>query len=72
MDNAEVFLVHLSTEQVRPPDQSKVHLRSPQEDHRMLKPDLVDKLRELAGQGLGTKRIARLLGISRNSVRRYL
>jgi transposase len=72
MDKSEVFLVHLHPEQVRPPDPAKVHLQSPQEDHRMLKPDVVDKLRELAGQGLGTKRIARLLGVSRNSVRRYL
>jgi transposase len=72
MDNTEGFLVNLHPEQVRPPDVTEVHLRNPQEDLRMLKPDLVDLLRELAGQGLGSKRIARQLGISRNSVRRYL
>jgi transposase len=38
----------------------------------MLKPEVVDRIRELAGRGLGSKRIARLLGVSRNSVRRYL
>jgi transposase len=32
----------------------------------------VDRIHELSGQGLGSKRIARQLGISRNSVRRYL
>ena len=39
--------------------------------HSRLEP-FVDFIRELAGQGLGSKRIARQLGISRNSVRRYL
>jgi len=38
----------------------------------MLEPEVVDRIRELSGQGLGSKRIARVLGISRNSVRRYL
>jgi transposase len=38
----------------------------------MLKPDVVDRIRALSGQGLGSKRIARQLGIARNSVRRYL
>ena len=38
----------------------------------MLEPDVVDRIHELSGQGLGSKRIARQLGISRNSVRRYL
>jgi transposase len=38
----------------------------------MVKPEVVDRIRELSGQGLGSKRIARQLGISRNSVRRYL
>ena len=72
MDNSEVFLVNLHPEQVRPPDVTEVRLPDPQEDHRMLKPAVVDLIRELSGQGLGRKRIARQLGISRNSVRRYL
>ena len=38
----------------------------------MLAPEVVDRVRELSGQGLGSKRIARQLGVSRNSVRRYL
>ena len=72
MDNSEAVLVNLHNPQVRPPDVTEVHLRDPQEDHRMLKPDIVDLIRELAGQGLGSKRIARQAGVSRNSVRRYL
>jgi transposase len=72
MDNSEVFLVNLHPEQVRPPDGNEGILHNPQEDLRMLKPDLVDLIRELSGQGLGSKRMARQLGISRNSVRRYL
>lgn len=71
MDNSQVVLVNLRPEQVRPPDVTEVNLPVPQEDHRMLKPDLVDLIRELAGQGLGSKRIARQLGVSRTSVRRY-
>lgn len=38
----------------------------------MLKPEIVDLIRELADQGAGIKRIARQLKIARNSVRRYL
>jgi transposase len=38
----------------------------------MLEPALVDRIRELAGAGLGSKRIARQLRIARNTVRRYL
>jgi transposase len=72
MDKSEVFLVNLHPEQVRPPDVNEVSLLDTQEDLRMLKPVLVDLVRELAGQGLGSKRIARQLGLSRNSVRRYL
>jgi transposase len=71
MDNSEALLVNLHPEQVRPPDVTEVGLPDPQEDHRMLKPAVVDLIRELSGQGLGSKRIARQLGISRNSVRRY-
>jgi transposase len=72
MDKSEAFLVNLHSQQVRPPDVNEVNLSETQEDLRMLKPVLVDLIRELAGQGLGCKRIARQLGISRNSVRRYL
>jgi transposase len=72
MDNSEVFLVNLHPEQVRPLDVTEVNLPDPQEGRRMLKPDVVDLIHELSGQGLGSKRIARQLGISRNSVRRYL
>ena len=38
----------------------------------MVKPEIVDRIRELSGQGLGSKRIAREVHVSRNSVRRYL
>jgi transposase len=38
----------------------------------MLEPEVVDRIRELSGQGFGSKRIARELKIARNTVRRYL
>jgi transposase len=38
----------------------------------MLKPDVVDRIREWTSQGVGVKQIARRLGIARNTVRRYL
>jgi transposase len=38
----------------------------------MLKPEVVDRIRELSAQRFGSKRIARELNVSRNSVRRYL
>src|ERR1700761_1778066 len=38
----------------------------------MVDPEIVKQLRGLAALGWGTKRIARELGIARNSVRRYL
>jgi len=72
MDKTEGILVNLHHPQVRPPDRIEVRLRNPQEDRRMIKPDVVDRIRELAGQGVGSKRIARQLGVSRNVVRRYL
>lgn len=72
MDDSEVFLVNLYATQVRSLDVTEVFLPVPQEDRRMLMPDVVDRIRELAVQGLGSKRIARQLGIARNSVRRYL
>ena len=72
MDNVDPDLVNLLDTQADQTDVTNVHLRSTQEDTRMLEPDVVDRIRELSGQGLGSKRIARQLGISRNSVRRYL
>jgi transposase len=38
----------------------------------MVEPELVRRMRALAGHGWGGKRIARELGVSRNTVRRYL
>ena len=72
MDNVDPDLVNLLDAQADQSDVTNVHMRSTQEDTRMLEPDVVDRIRELSGQGLGSKRIARQLGISRNSVRRYL
>src|SRR5215472_753533 len=72
MDKLDADPVHLHGPQVGPSDESIVHLRPTQEDTRMLKPGVVDRIRELAARGLGSKRIARLLGVARNSVRRYL
>ena len=72
MDKVDPDLVNLHDTQADQTDVTNVHLRSTQEDTRMLKPEVVDRIRELSGQGLGSKRIARQLGISRNSVRRYL
>src|SRR3974377_177426 len=72
MDNVDPDLVNLLDTQADQTDVTNVHLRSTQEDTRMLEPEVVDRIRELSGQGLGSKRIARQLGISRNSVRRYL
>jgi transposase len=72
MDKLDVDLVNLQDMQADHTDVACVHLQATQEDTRMLKPEVVDRIRELSGQGLGSKRIARQLGISRNSVRRYL
>jgi transposase len=72
MDKLDPDLVNLHGMQADPSDVTHVHLRATQEDTGMLPPEVVDRLRELSGQGLGSKRIARVLGISRNSVRRYL
>lgn len=38
----------------------------------VVEPDVVRKLRQLAGLGWGTKAIARELGVARNTVKRYL
>jgi len=72
MDKTEGDLVNLHGPQVDQVTETSVHLRSAQEDFRMLPPTIVDRIRELNGQGLGSKRIARELHISRNTVRRYL
>ena len=72
MDKIDSDLVNLHHPQVDHSDVTCVHLRSEQEDSKMLQPEVVDRIRELSGQGLGSKRIARQLGVSRNSVRRYL
>jgi transposase len=72
MDRLSPNMVNLRRTQVGQPDVTSVHLRPTQEDTRMLEPEVVDRIRELSGQGVGCKRIARRLGISRNTVRRYL
>jgi transposase len=72
MDKFDSELVKLHGTQADQSDVTSVHLRTTQEDTRMLEPEVVDRIRELSGQGLGSKRIARQLGVSRNSVRRYL
>ena len=72
MDKIDSGVVNLHDTQADQPDVTRVHLRSTQEDTRMVKPEIVDRIRELSGQGLGSKRIAREVHVSRNSVRRYL
>jgi transposase len=72
MDKSEVDLVNLPIAQVRPPERTEVPLPHVQGDHGMLKPDVVDRIREWTSQGVGVKQIARRLGIARNTVRRYL
>ena len=64
MDKIDSDLVNLHDTQADQPDVTSVHLRTTQEDTRMLKPEIVDRIRELSGQGLGSKRIARQLGHS--------
>ena len=72
MDKVDPDLVILHQTQADPSDVTRVRPRLTREDTKMLQPEVVDRIRELSGQGLGSKRIARELGISRNSVRRYL
>jgi transposase len=48
------------------------HVASPLTEVPMIEPDSVRKLRQLRERGWGAKRIARELGIARNTVRRYL
>jgi transposase len=72
MDRIVPDMVNLQDSQAAQMDVTGVHLRPTQEDNRMLEPEVVDRIRELSGQGFGSKRIARELRISRNTVRRYL
>jgi transposase len=72
MDKSEVDLVNLPIGQVRPPERIEVPLPHGQGNHAMLKPDVVDRIREWTNQGVGVKQIARRLGIARNTIRRYL
>src|SRR5262249_50740056 len=65
-------IVHPHDMQAGETDVTCVHLQTTQEDSRMLEPELVDRIHELSGQGLGSKRIARKLRGSRNTVPRYL
>ena len=51
--------------QVDQMDVTNVRLRSTQEDTGMLKPEVVDRIHELSDEGLGSKRIARQLKVSR-------
>ena len=72
MDRSGGNMDNLHGPQVDQDMTSCVRLRSSQEDSRMLLPTVVDRIRELVSQGWGSKRIARELRISRNTVRRYL
>lgn len=72
MDKSDPDLVNLPGVQAGQTDVICVLLQSRQEDTRMLEPGVVDRIHEMSGQGLGIKRIARELRVSRNSVRRYL
>jgi hypothetical protein len=55
MDKNEVDLAKLHVGQVRPPERIEVPLPHGQEDHGMLRPDVVDRIREWAGQGVSVK-----------------
>jgi len=72
MDSDQVDLVNLHGEQVRPPERIGLSLPQEQENQGMLKPDVVDRIREWAADGIGVKEIARRLELARNTVRRYL
>jgi FixJ family two-component response regulator len=71
MDKFDSDLVNLHDTRADQSNGTSVHLRSTQEDAMMLEAEVVDRICELAGQGLGSKRIARPLGISHNTVRYY-
>jgi transposase len=72
LDSSGGDMVHLHDAQDELSGGTEVTLRQPQEDQGMLEPEVVDLIHELAGQGLGSKRIAQQVGVSRNCVRRYL
>ncbi len=72
MDEFGSDVVNLHDTQVGQMDVTNVRLRSTQEDTGMLKPEVVDRIHELSDEGLGSKRIARQLKVSRKAVRRYL
>lgn len=72
MDRPTDDLLNLEGPHAARPGVNHVRLRLSQEGTRMLPPGVVDRIRELTGQGFGSKRIARVLRISRNTVRRYL
>jgi predicted transcriptional regulator len=44
----------------------------PSAEAQMIEPQVVRQLRQLQARGWGTKRIARELGLARNTIRRYL
>ncbi len=72
MDKFDSDLVNLLKTQVDDSEVTAIRLLQEREDSRMLQPDVVDRIHALSRRGFGRKRIARELGISRNSVRRYL
>ncbi len=49
MDKFDPDLANLQNTQVDHSDVTSVHLRSEQEDSKMLKPAVVDRIRELSG-----------------------
>jgi hypothetical protein len=51
---------------------TSVYPRPTHPDSKMLEPEVVNRIRAISGQRLGTKRIARELKISLNTERRYL
>ncbi len=65
MDEFGSDVVNLHDTQVDQMDVTNVRLRSTQEDTGMLKPEVVDRIHELSDEGLGSKRIARQLKVSR-------
>jgi transposase len=72
MDRPTDDLLNLEGPHAARPGGNHARLRLSQEGTRMLPPGVVDRIRELAGQGFGSKHIARALRISRNTAWRYL
>jgi hypothetical protein len=69
MDKIDSDLVNRHDPQSDQTGVTSAHLRTKQEDSRMPEPEVEDRICEMSGQGLASKRIARQLGVSRNSVR---